>query len=529
MADIEFPRGSVRAPNHLVASADHLATSAGVEMYQRGGNAADAAIATNAVMTVVGPQLCGMGGDLFALVHLDGEVHALNSSGRAASGSDADQLRSEGHTVMPYRLDIRSVTVPGCVDGWLALHGRFGSLPLETILEPARRLAADGFPASPSLTSAVSFLDDSSKANLLELAGQVTHTGSRVRRPGVAGALASIAGRGREGFYGGAFGQGLLALGHGLFAESDLSTPSADWVAPLSTEAFGVELHTTPPNSQGYLTLGGARLATAHGVPRAPHDERWAHVLIEAALAAGRDRPDVLSDTADGDALLASIDERLDEIDPERASRSTVSTADGDTTYLCTVGTGSDGERMAVSLIQSNAAGFGSHLVEPSTQINLHNPGMGFSLEEGHPAELVPGRRPPHTLCPAVATDEDGLRGVFGTMGGDAQPQILLQVAARLFHHRQSPARAINAGRWRLTGGQTGFDTWTSRSDPRVLVEAHAPDDWVDALHARGHRTAQAPAFDSGFGHAHAIVADRDGMLAGAADPRTRVGSAAGG
>ncbi len=529
MTDIEFPRGSVRAPNHLVASADHLATSAGVEMFHRGGNAVDAAIATNAVMAVVGPHLCGMGGDLFALVHVDGEVHALNSSGRAAAGSDAAQLRSEGHTVMPYRLDLRSVTVPGCVDGWVALHDRFGSLPLVTILEPARRLAADGFPASPLLTSAISFLDDASKSNLSELAEQATHTGSRVQRPGAARALVSVADHGREGFYGGEFGNGLLALGGGLFDDSDLATPSAEWVTPLSATAFGVELHTIPPNSQGYLALGSARLATAHGLPRAPHDEEWAHILIEASIAAGRDRPEVLSDTSDGNALLASIDERLGEIDPARASRTVAPATDGDTTYLCTLGTGPDGRRMGVSLIQSNAAGFGSHLVEPSTQINLHNRGMGFSLEPGHPAEFAPGRRPPHTLCPAIATDEDGLRGVFGTMGGDAQPQILLQVAARLFHHRQSPARAINAGRWRLAGEQTGFDTWTSGSTPMVVVEGQAPDDWIDALHGRGHRTAHAPAFDSGFGHAHAIVVDRDGMLAGAADPRTRVGSAAGG
>lgn len=529
MTGPEVPRGSVRAPRHLVASADHLATSAGVEMFVRGGNAADAAIATNAAMAVVGPHLCGMGGDLLALVHVDGGVHALNSSGRAGSGADAELLRRSGWAEMPFRLDVRAITLPGCVDGWHALHERFGTLPMELLLEPARRLAEDGFPASPLLAGAMSLLDGVAAENLHELVSQATRPGARVRRPGVARTLASIARGGRDEFYLGEFGEGLLRLGNGLFESGDLARSSADWVAPLSTRVFGVDLHTIPPNSQGYLTLGSARLAAAAGLPAGPHEELWAHVLIEASAVAGRDRLQVLHDRADGDELLGSIDERFGEIDLERAGHQWSPTADGDTTYLCTAGTDPRGSRMGVSLIQSNASGFGSHLVEPSTGINLHNRGIGFSLEPGHPAELAPGRRPPHTLSPALASDNGDLRAVFGTMGGDAQPQILLQIAARLFHHRQSPAHAINAGRWTLRGPATGFDTWAGPDGPVVFIEGHAPDDWQEALHARGHRTAAAPSFDSRFGHAHAIVVDRDGMLAGAADPRSRVGSAAGG
>jgi len=529
MTGPEVPRGSVRAPRYLVASADHLATTAGVEMFIRGGNAVDAAIATNAAMAVVGPHLCGMGGDLFALVHVDGEVHALNSSGRAGSGADADLLRGAGWTEMPHRLDVHAVTVPGCVDGWQALHERFGTLPMELLLEPARRLAEDGFPASPILAGAMSFLDDTAAENLHELADQATRPGARVRRPGIARTLTAIARGGRDAFYRGEFGEGLLRLGDGLFEPIDLTHSSADWVAPLSTRVFGVDLHTIPPNSQGYLALGSARLAAAVGLPAAPHEELWAHVLIEASAAAGRDRPLVLHDRAVGEELLSDIDGRLGEIDTERAGRQWSPTTDGDTTYLCAAGTGPRGSRMGVSLIQSNASGFGSHLVEPSTGINLHNRGIGFSLHAGHPAELAPGRRPPHTLSPVLATDNGDLRAAFGTMGGDAQPQILLQIAARLFHHGQSPARAINAARWKLTGPVTGFDTWTTSEVPVVLIEGHAPEEWLGTLHARGHRTAAAPAFDSGFGHAHVIAVDRDGMLAGAADPRSKVGSVAGG
>ncbi len=181
-----------------------------------------------------------------------------------------------------------------------------------------------------------------------------------------------------------------------------------------------------------------------------------------------------------------------------------------------------------MSLIQSNASGFGSHLIEPNTGINLHNRGIGFNLVEGHPAEFGPGRRPPHTLSPALATRSGRLASVFGTMGGDAQPQILLQIAARLFRHGQSPATAIDAARWILHGPDTGFDTWTGAGGPLVHVEGHAPGDWVDALARRGHRSEERPAWDSGFGHAHAIVVEPAGMFAGAADPRTVVGSAAG-
>ena len=527
------PTSTIRAPRHMVASADQLATSAGMEMWALGGNAVDAAIACNAAIAVTGPHMCGMGGDLFALVHIDStdgrsDTFALNASGRAGSGADPDALRAEGRTDMPFKLDVRSVTVPGCVDGWMALHDRFGSLPLDVLLGPARRLAADGFPASPLLVGSLRRLDALSRSNLAELASQATSTGAVVRRPGAALVLAGLAVSGRSGFYGGAFGEGLLELGNGLFVESDLATDQADWVAPLTGSAFGVDLHTIGPNSQGYLTVGAAMLTERLDLPDDPDDERWAHLLVEAATAAGFDRPDRLHERADGASLLASIADRIGLVGLERSSGRTAPPLEGDTTYLCTAGFGADGVRMGVSLIQSNASGFGSHLVEPNTGINLHNRGLGFNLIPGHPAEFGPNRRPPHTLSPALATRAGRLAAVFGTMGGDAQPQILLQILTRLFHHGQSPAVAINAGRWALDGPLTGFDTWTGTGGPSIGVEGHAPDGWVERLSLRGHRATSQPAWDSAFGHAHAIVVEPNGMLAGAADPRAVVGSAAG-
>ena len=522
------PVRSVRAPGHLVASADHLATSAGVATFARGGSAVDAAIATTAVMTVVGPHLCGLGGDLFALVHVDGEVHALDASGRAGSGSSAARLREEGHRAMPFRHHPAAVTVPGCVDGLLALHERFGTLPLAELVAPAVRLADDGFPASGPLAASIGALDAAGREGLATLAGQVRRRGDRVRRPGVARVLEALDADGRDGFYRGAFGEGLVGLGDGWVSEADLDVVQADWVRPLTHAVLGVELSTIGPASQGYLTLGGCDLAGRLDLPADPDEARWAHLLIEAAIAAGRDRPSVLHDRADGEALLAAISGRLDEIDPDRASASAAPTRDGDTTYLCAAGTDRAGRRMGVSLIQSNASGFGSHLVEPSTGINLHNRGIGFSLEEGHPAELAPGRRPPHTLSPALAVRDGDLAAVLGTMGGDAQPQILLQLATRLLHHGERPGSAVAAGRWALRGPETGFDTWTGGA-PTVAVEGHASPEWVDGLRALGHRVVETAPWDSTFGHAHAILAGRDGTWIGSADPRTIVGSCAGG
>jgi gamma-glutamyltranspeptidase / glutathione hydrolase len=489
-----------------------------------GGNAVDAAIATNAAIAVTAPHLCGMGGDLFALVHRNGQVEAVNASGAAPSGTDAARVRSEGHLVMPFRHHIAAVTVPGCVDGWLALHARYGTIPLAELFLPAIALAEGGFPASPLLCGAAAQVDAAGAANLHEIVGRATAPGRRVQRQGAARALRAIAAEGRDAFYLGDFGRGLVALSNGWHSLDDLHRTQAEWVEPLTASAFGVELFSIPPNSQGYLALGSSVMADHIGLPADPDDARWAHLLIECSTAAGFDRPEVLHDRADGHALLGAVSQRGVIVDRTAASPRRVRHSDGDTTYLCAV----DGDGMAVSLIQSNAAGFGSWLVEPTTGINLHNRGIGFTLDAGHPAELAAGRRPPHTLTPMLAMRGGEFAAVFGSMGGDAQPQIMLQLAARLFRHEQSPAAAINAGRLVLRGAASGFDTWTSDGPPTVQIEAHAPAEWVDRLGRLGHRVESLPAFDSAFGHAHCIVRDTEGMLAGAADPRTVAGSAAG-
>jgi gamma-glutamyltranspeptidase/glutathione hydrolase len=508
----------------MVCSVDQLASNAGVAMLQAGGNAVDAAIATNAVLAVTSQHMCGMGGDLFALVHQPGDTMpaAVNASGRSGSGADADRLRADGYTVMPASMDIRAVPIPGCVDGWVALHERFGTMPLGELLEPARAYAEHGFPPSPTLAMSMTTITH------LPEADDYRDVGTLLRRPGVARVLADIGKGGRAAYYEGEFGENLIALGAGEYTADDLARVNADWVQPLRTEAWGRVLWTIPPNSQGYLTLAAAWIAAGLDLPDDPDDPRWAHLTIEAARQAGYDRLDVLHEHADGDALLSPgrLGPRRDAIGDGAATLGEPPPRDGGTTYLCTM----DRNRMGVSLIQSNAAGFGSGLIVPGVRIFLQNRGLGFSLQPGHPAEYGPGKRPPHTLCPALVTHPDGrLDRVIGTMGGDTQPQILLQLLARQLANGESPGRSIVAGRWGLADadGGSGFDTWLAKGRVAVNVEGQAPMTWDDGLRERGHDVRRIGDFAHAFGHAHVIVNEGD-RLAGAADPRALVSMAAG-
>jgi gamma-glutamyltranspeptidase/glutathione hydrolase len=422
---------------------------------------------------------------------------------------------------MPPRGDVRAVPVPGCVDGWLALHGRFGRLPLADVLEPAQHYATNGFPAAPILSWVASMVADLPGGADFAAA---THPGAVVRRPGVARALAAVVAEGREGFYLGEFGRGLLELGAGEYDDSDLKSANADWVSPIGADAWGRRIWTVPPNSQGYLTAAGAWIASGLPLPDDADDPLWAHLTVEAARFAGWDRLDVLHEGADGGALLdpARLGPRRDAISVDRAAVLGDSFRDGGTIYLCAV----DSDRMGVSLIQSNAGGFGADIAEPSTGIFLQNRGIGFSLEPGHPAEYGPRRRPPHTLSPAVVTNGDGsLDMVIGTMGGDSQPQVLLQLLARLVGHGEPVGDAIAAGRWALAGPGDGggFSTWKAHGQVEVLIEESAPASWLEGLVARGHTARVTP---SNYGHAHAIRVHAD-HLEGASDPRALGGAAA--
>lgn len=519
---------TVLADHGLVASVDRLASDAGARVLSGGGTAADAAIAANAVLAVTTPHMCGLGGDLFALVHHGpAEPAALNASGRAGSGADPARLRAEGHDRMPFLGDVRTAPTPGCVDGWVALHERFGRLPLADVLAPAITLAEDGFPASPLLALALGVLDG--VIGCEELTAISPAPGDPVRRPGPARLLRAIGAGGRAAFYEGEFGTALLEVGAGEYVASDLAEPMADWVAPLGLDVWGHRVWTMPPNSQGYVTLAAAWIAERAGLVEDPADGRWAHVLVEAVRLAGHDRLSRLHEHADGAALLdpGDLARRASRLDPDRAAVLGDRTGAGGTTYLCTA----DGDGMAVSLIQSNASGFGCHVAVPGTGVLLHNRGIGFSLVPGHPAEYGPGRRPPHTLSPALVTRADGsLRTVLGTMGGDSQPQVVLQLLARSLVSGQDPGGVIGGPRWVLHNpGGTTFDLWEDLDSHEVRLEAEAPSGWDAALTDRGHHTRRDPGTDRlGFGLAHLIEARPGGGWAGAADPRSEVGAAVG-
>ncbi len=485
-------------------------------------------------------HMCGMGGDLWALVHrADGEPPlTLNASGRAGSGSDPQRMRAEGHRVMPFRGDIRSVPVPGCVDGWIALHDRLGRLDLADVLAPAIELAEGGFPVSWLLAQAIPGIAEVEGNDDFFVDGRPLEEGRRATRPGLAMALRSIAQEGRSGWYGAEFGRGLIAMGEGLYTEADLLASHAEWVEPFGARVWDHDLWTVPPNSQGYLSVLGA--AIAEGIPELgvdPDQARWAHVLIEAAKQAGVDRSAVLCEGADVAPLLApeAVAARRAAIDLSRASSTHTPAGGGGTIYLST----SDGE-MAVSLMQSNAAGFGAHLAVPGVRVLLQNRGIGFSLEPGHRAELAPGRRPPSTLSPALITRADGsLRATVGAMGGDGQPQVVLQLAARLLATNQPSGPALTAPRFTLTvPDAVGFDTW-DRSD-ELLVALEAGSLWAGELAAMGHRVDVRPWGTPMFGHAHIIehhhqpgarsgsTADGRPLITGVAEPRARIGAAVG-
>lgn len=383
----------------MVASTDSLATAAGLSVLRAGGNACDAAVAAAAVLAVTNPQSCDLGGDLFALVHQPGEaVTALCGAGRAGSGADPVQLRCEDLERVPSR-GIRAVTLPGCVDGLLLLHERYGSLPLERVLEPAVTYAAAGFPASPALAAATSqILHLPGTGDLAEpaLANRgLLVPGTVVHRPSLATTLTALASGGREAFYLGPFGDGLIELGAGLFDRSDLARVQAEWVEPVHRRAWEHEVWAPPPPSAGHRAL--------------------------AELSEGAGEAD--------DQAPATPDEPPPPFPSTR----------GDTAALAIV----DGDRMAVSLTQSIGGQFGAHIVEPATTVFLQNRGAAFSLTTGHPAELRPGRRPPHTLAPALVTRTDGsFRAALGTAGGDDQFRILLHLLARALDPGASSAEA---------------------------------------------------------------------------------------
>lgn len=518
-----LPR-QVEGYGDVVVSPHVLATQAGMEILAQGGNAVDAALAANAVLGVVAPETCGIGGDLFALVHRPGDPapFALNASGRAGSGSNPDRLRAEGAEEIP-PFSHHSVTVPGCVSGWQALLQRFGRLDFAAVLVPALRLAETGFPVSVELARALAQRGDllARQPGMRELFpdGSPPPPGVPVRRPLLAAVLSAIARQGADGFYLGAAGASVVEASQGLITQDDLSKQHADWVEPLGTEVFGLEAWTVPPNSQGYLVLAAARILEEFG--HALGDSATAlHLEIEAFRAAAADR-DLL--VADPDHLPLPASELLSPkrlaaraaaLDPDRVTAQPVGSSKGGTAYLCCM----DSDGVGVSLIQSNYMGLGSN-VATSTGFILQNRGAGFTLQPGHPNLLAPGKRPFHTLSPTLWTRQGVLAGLLGTRGGHQQPQYVLRLARLLFSAGASPANAQDAPRW--------ADATDAAHPHRVKLEARVGEQTVAELQRRGHEVVVAAAYEPGWGPASVLTVSPSGLRTGAADPRTSTTSAA--
>lgn len=496
-----------------------LASQAAIDILARGGNAADAAIAANATLGVVAPDTCGIGGDLFALIHRPGaaDPEALNSSGRAGAGATATALRDRGHKSIPIDSPF-AVTVPGCVDGWEAISDRHGTLPLSTVLARAIEHATNGFAATPELSSSLQRFEDT-------LAPQVSSTGlypdgcspqpgETVHRPHLAETLSEIGRSGRSAFYSGPVADDIVTATEGVLRSDDLARIQARWIRPISLDILGWTGWTLPPNSQGYLTLAAAWLFEQLDPPHDPDHPMFTHAAIEAFRAVAWERDRYVADSRfaplPADELLrpSRLEERLGQISIERRTEwPTPSPAPGGTAYLCV----RDRHGMGVSLIQSNFHGIGSRLGAGRAGFFLQDRGSGFTLEPGHPNELAPGKQPLHTLAPSLWTKDNSLAMLLGTRGGDFQPQTLLQVLAYMRWGRMDAAAAQLRPRW------TTQERQESRST--VTYEPHLGESVAGDLNDRGHATTPTPGWMSGWGPVAVITGDRDEVL-GAADPR---------
>jgi gamma-glutamyltranspeptidase len=533
-------RGAVVAPHHL-------ATAAGSAILRAGGSAVDAAIATNAVLGVVMPSGCGLGGDAFWLIWdaATGQQLALNGSGRAAAGISATALRDANLALVPLMGPL-SITVPGAVRSWGDAHARFGRLSRLDVLTPAIELAREGFPAWDGFIDAIErtagFVAEAigPRAGFFEVfrrPGRPWRRGERVRLPALAATLETLALEGFDAFYDGDLGmrqaRALAAAGSPIDA-SDLTKHQSDWSEPISIDYRGVRVTTHPPNSSGVVALEllsilarfEAPPATAFGASGVT-DPAWIHLGIEASKLAMADRDAHLTDPGfrevPVDRLLDPSYAKVlaDRIDPRRAARpaASINPPGGGTVYIAAV----DAQGSAVSLIQSNYLGFGSGVVDPGTGIHYQNRGSYFSLDPAHPNVLEPRKRTLHTLLPGMLFRADRAEPwvVAGSMGGDAQPQVHAQLVSALVDGHLDVRTAVTAPRWYVEPAREfapPIDLW---------LEPRHRDGVAEALEALGHPVRMAESFDSNLGHEHAIElvdggpGSPDGSLAAATDPRS--------
>ncbi len=520
-------RSMALAAKGMVCTSHALASSAGLAMLRAGGNAVDAALTAVAVQGVVEPYNTGIGGDCLMLVWSarEGRLHALNGTGRAPARATLDEYRRRGLTEMPAN-GILSVTVPGAVDAWATALERFGTRTLADVLAPAIEYAEEGFPLSEVVAREwgavvrLGWLGNEEARRCFAPDGEPPRLGQVVRLPDLARTLRELAAGGRDAFYEGDIGARIVAFSEandGLLSRDDLRNHRSTWVEPISTTYRGFTLFEMPPSTQGLAALIALNILECFDLaPLEPGGADALHLRIEAMKLAFADRGRFIADPEHAEVPIGGLLDkeyaraRARAIDRSRALPDAAPGAPApasETVYL----TVADAEGNVVSLINSLYGAFGSGLVAGDTGIALQNRGRGFVLDPAHPNCIAPGKRPFHTLIPAMLFDDAGPRVSFGVMGGDVQAQGHVQVVSNLVDHGLNVQEALDAPRFHYLGGA------------EVALEDEVPAEVRERLAALGH-AVQPPIMAllrGGFGGGQAIARDpTTGCWWGASDRR---------
>ncbi len=528
---VDKTRSAVLARHGMVATSQPLATAAGLRVLQSGGNAIDAAIAANAVLGVVEPMSCGIGGDLFAIVWSAKakKLYGLNASGRAPSAATIAYFQSRGLATIPETGPL-SWSVPGCVDGWEQLRSKFGTRPMRVLLGPAIAYAEEGFPVSEIIAS--SWNDSTAKlANVPSSAacflpgGRAPRFGETFRNPGLARSLRQIAAFGPDAFYRGAISETIVAYSKqagGLFDAQDFASHTSTWVDAVTTNYRGYDVWELPPNGQGIAALQMLNLLEPYDLKAmGPGSAQALHLMIEAKKLAYEDRAKYY---ADPDFAKIPVNELISKSYASRRGKAIdlEHAADhpgpgdplaADTIYLTVV----DGDFNAISLIQSNFEGFGSGHVPADLGFPLQNRGCLFALDPGHANRLEPRKRPFHTIIPGFVTRDGEPWLSFGLMGGDMQAQGHVQVFVDMIDFGMDVQSAGDFPRFNHTGSSRPTGQPADGGGVVALESGIGPDVRRE-LEARGHRLA---AGKGGFGGYQAIRIDTvNHVLIGGSDPR---------
>jgi gamma-glutamyltranspeptidase/glutathione hydrolase len=519
-------RSMVITQRGIVATSQTLASQAGAQVLARGGSAVDAAIAANATLSVVEPMMNGMGGDLFVIYReaKSGKLYGLNASGWAPEKLSTEFVKKAGHWGMPQE-GIHSVTVPGCVRGWETLHKRFGRLPWADLFRPATYYARNGFPVTEWIqeswqSSRGKLAADDNGARVYLRNGDVPKLGEVFRNPELAKAMELVAKEGADAVYRGAISKSILATSRrlgGVFTAKDLSEFQAEWVEPISTTYRGWKVYELPPNGQGLAALSMLNLMERFLLSDfGPLSPEAIHRKIEAQKLAYADLQRFAGDPKFSKIPVAELiskkyaGQRVKLIDVDKAAcrqepGKPLSSA-GDTIYMSAV----DAEGNIVSLIQSIYLSFGSGIVVDDFGFHLHNRGALFTLEEGHPNELKPHKRPFHTIIPGYM--EKGHQHVgFGIMGGLNQAQAHAQFISFVADHGMNIQAALEAPRF----------TKLNFSGCDVMIEGRVPASTIEALRGLGHSVEVQGAFSSWMGGGQVVLHDSQNKVNyGASSPR---------